>query len=383
MVSSAAYPSLERKPGGPDNWIEEVGGLPKYIERIAKHLHYEEGMTISHAIATAVNTVKRWARRGTVVKYNDPKNNIVTTITAAQAAATVAEWEAKKAKYRASARSGRSGRLRSKLLDLAEAEVSIQQLAERANAVTDPAQRTKARMAVMDLAMTKDGRKSYKRQGKWGHGFVPLDAKAKESKAKGSPIAAKRVNRLFGSPSKANSASRAAVKKTLEQRAKRGAAHGSKIRANTGKKGGGQTERVQDVGQSIHADVRDAKASHRAKVAVRRESSIKGKRRAPARATQPWDQIPESQKTIRGGTRYVMSTFNGQNLLTEWVGKNQKVEAPGEEKRQYSRVREQDLQKLTTGQLRKLLKSKKQSKDAQKVISRALRKRVAADKEKS
>jgi hypothetical protein len=30
---------LERKPGGPDNWIERQGGLPNYIERIAVHLH--------------------------------------------------------------------------------------------------------------------------------------------------------------------------------------------------------------------------------------------------------------------------------------------------------------------------------------------------------
>src|SRR5688572_16036680 len=64
LVASAAYPSLERKPGGPDNWVERAGGLPKYIERIAKHLHYEKGYTISRAIATAVNTVKRWARMG-------------------------------------------------------------------------------------------------------------------------------------------------------------------------------------------------------------------------------------------------------------------------------------------------------------------------------
>lgn len=93
---SERYPDLERKPGGPDNWVEASGGLPKYIERIAKRLHYEKGMTISHAIATAVNTVKRWARMGKVAKHGDPGNSHVTAKTAALAAAAVASWEAKK-----------------------------------------------------------------------------------------------------------------------------------------------------------------------------------------------------------------------------------------------------------------------------------------------
>lgn len=383
MVSSKAYPGLERKPGGPDNWVEAAGGLPKYIERIAKHLHYERGMTISHAIATAVNTVKRWARKGSVVKYNDPNNKHVTTITAAQAAKAVAEWEAKKATAGGGGRSARRGRLRSRSVNLSEVDVNVGALAERANSVVDPERKTIARRVVLDLAMTKDGRKSYKRQGKWGHGFVPLDAKAKESKAKGSPIAKKRIERLYGSPTKATGASRAAVKRTLAQRAKKGAAHGTKIRANTGKRSGNALERVQDVGQSLHADIRDSRASHRASPKTRGEVSRKGARRAPSRATQPWDAIPESQKTIRGGKRYVMATFNGKNLLTEWVGKNPAVEAPDESKRQYTRVREQDLQKLTTGQLRRLMKSGKQSKDAQKVIARVLKNKMKAKKVKA
>lgn len=90
-VSSRAYPSLERKKGGPDNWVEQVGGLPSYIERIAKHLHYERGMPIGRAIAVAVSRCKMWAAGGGGVEAD----------TKAKAAKAIAEWEAKKARAHA------------------------------------------------------------------------------------------------------------------------------------------------------------------------------------------------------------------------------------------------------------------------------------------
>ena len=90
LVKSAVYPDLERVPGK-QNWVDRAGGLPDYIERIAKHLHYEKGMDISRAIATAVATVKRWAAGG----------GDVSAATRAKAAAAVAQWEAKKAKSHA------------------------------------------------------------------------------------------------------------------------------------------------------------------------------------------------------------------------------------------------------------------------------------------
>ena len=68
------------------NWVAEVGGLPRYIRRIADHM-ISQGKGESHAIAAAVNTVKRWARGGGEVKPE----------TVAKAAAALAEWEAKKA----------------------------------------------------------------------------------------------------------------------------------------------------------------------------------------------------------------------------------------------------------------------------------------------
>lgn len=85
--SSRAHADLERAPGKADNWVEKAGGLPKYIERIAKHLHYDQGMTISQAIATAINTVKRWAKGGGDVKPD----------TVAKAQAALAQWEKMKA----------------------------------------------------------------------------------------------------------------------------------------------------------------------------------------------------------------------------------------------------------------------------------------------
>jgi len=78
--SSRTHPDLPNKPGGPDNWVEKAGGLPSYIKRIAKHIFYDSpGMTVSHAIAAAVERVKVLAAKGnpTAVK-------------------ALAQWEAKK-----------------------------------------------------------------------------------------------------------------------------------------------------------------------------------------------------------------------------------------------------------------------------------------------
>jgi hypothetical protein len=100
VVSSKVYPDLERKPGGPDNWVEKAGGLPSYIERIAKHLHYEKAMSISHAIATAVNTVKKMCASGDL---NYPGKQSANSGSKAEACAAVAQWEKKKASGRVNA----------------------------------------------------------------------------------------------------------------------------------------------------------------------------------------------------------------------------------------------------------------------------------------
>jgi hypothetical protein len=96
MPSSRSLPGLDRS--SKKNWVEQAGGLPDYIERIAKHLHYEKGMTISHAIATAVNVTKRMCASGDT---NWPGMQQVNPKSRAQACKAVAEWEAKKAKTKA------------------------------------------------------------------------------------------------------------------------------------------------------------------------------------------------------------------------------------------------------------------------------------------
>ena len=87
---------LERVPGT-QNWIDEAGGLPSYIERIAVHLH-AKGMSISHAIATAVNVAKKSCATGDL---NWPGVQNVNPGSRAEACAAVAQWEKMKAEAKA------------------------------------------------------------------------------------------------------------------------------------------------------------------------------------------------------------------------------------------------------------------------------------------
>lgn len=91
-IDSRSLPDIPNKPGK-TNWVENAGGLPSYIKRIAKHLQ-ANGHSTGSAIATAVNTVRRWAAGGTVTAHGGPK---VSAKTQALAAAAYAEWKAKAA----------------------------------------------------------------------------------------------------------------------------------------------------------------------------------------------------------------------------------------------------------------------------------------------
>ena len=75
------------------NWVDKVGGLPDYIDRIAVHL-VGKGMDRSRAIATAVNAAKKMCAEGDL---NFPGHQDVNPGSRAEACAAVAEWEAKKA----------------------------------------------------------------------------------------------------------------------------------------------------------------------------------------------------------------------------------------------------------------------------------------------
>lgn len=381
MAKSAAYPTLERKPGGPDNWVEAAGGLPKYIERIAKHLHYEKGMTISAAIATAVNTVKRWARKGGVVKYGDPHNMHVTTITAAQAAKAVAEWEAKKA----SAKGRRAGRLAASAVHLSEENVSmLRAMAARASAISDPSARGRARAAIVDLAagMTKDGRRSYKGTGKrkapfqFRHGFIPRSAKAVEAKAKGSPEAAARIKRVYGNPSGAGgdapvpSGPRSVANRPGWEKKARLAPPTLKLRG-----AGGNDVLAKDVRRATNLQIKDASPTQRVHLKPFDKARGGGMTK---NAKRDWDSIPDNLKTIRNGKRYVVTNFGGQQQLKEWTGKNPSTWTPKNAGAKLMlQVDPAQVANMTTAEIRAMIAVPGQSDQVKKDLNRALRQRLA------
>ncbi len=77
--------SLDRSPKS--NWVQDSGGLPEYICRIARAIH-RSGHSISQSIAIAVSRVKKWA-----AGLDD-----VDADTRVKAAKAVAQWEALKTK---------------------------------------------------------------------------------------------------------------------------------------------------------------------------------------------------------------------------------------------------------------------------------------------
>jgi len=112
--SSRMHPDLPEKPGGPDNWVEKAGGLPSFIKRVAKHIFYDSpGMTVSHAIAAAVEQCKKWAAKG------NPK-----------AAAAIAQWEAKRSLSHA-----KTAVKKHKLEDASEGYIDLGLLTQRRSTV--------------------------------------------------------------------------------------------------------------------------------------------------------------------------------------------------------------------------------------------------------
>ena len=91
--------TVEYDPTETFNWVEDVGGLPKYIKRIEKAIRRKRPeMNEGHAIAIAVNAVKKMCATGDI---NFPGKQDVNPGSRAEACAAVAEWEAKKARAHA------------------------------------------------------------------------------------------------------------------------------------------------------------------------------------------------------------------------------------------------------------------------------------------
>ena len=81
---------------GKTNWVQEGGGLPAYIERIASHVKGKNPQwSDGRCIAVAVNTVRRWASSGSVAEHG--KGGGVSPATRAKAVKALAQWEAMKA----------------------------------------------------------------------------------------------------------------------------------------------------------------------------------------------------------------------------------------------------------------------------------------------
>lgn len=62
--SSSTHPKVPDKPGK-NTWFERLGfELPRYVKRIARHIHADSGYSWSNAIASAINRVKELAAKG-------------------------------------------------------------------------------------------------------------------------------------------------------------------------------------------------------------------------------------------------------------------------------------------------------------------------------
>lgn len=77
--------------GGKLNWVDKEGGLPRYIERIACHVHFGKGHPVGEAIAFAVNDCKRMCSTG-MSNFGHVHPQFQT-----EACAAVADWERMKA----------------------------------------------------------------------------------------------------------------------------------------------------------------------------------------------------------------------------------------------------------------------------------------------
>lgn len=145
--SSRTHPDLPDKPGK-NNWVDKTGGLPSYIERIAKHLVADQGFSTSRAIATAVSTIRRWSRGG----------DDVSAKTQALASRALAEWN------RMKSRANNTSNTQVDALDLARPQLTRarrRRMANRGQAMKDGSFPIESREGLRD-AVRAYGRASNK-----------------------------------------------------------------------------------------------------------------------------------------------------------------------------------------------------------------------------
>ena len=92
-LSKSVYPTEEVELGrlnwSPrENWVDQNGSLPKYIEDVAIGIMKGSGMPRERAIPIAISRIKKWAAGLDNIKAD----------TQAKAIKALAEWEALKAK---------------------------------------------------------------------------------------------------------------------------------------------------------------------------------------------------------------------------------------------------------------------------------------------
>jgi hypothetical protein len=83
--------ALKRSFGPHENWIDEQGGLPRYFERIACHVHFDHGYPISEAIAIAVADAEKMCSTG------ESNFGHIHAAPQSEACEAVAHWEAMRA----------------------------------------------------------------------------------------------------------------------------------------------------------------------------------------------------------------------------------------------------------------------------------------------
>lgn len=95
-MSDGPKAKIGNKPGS-TNWVEQAGGLPSYIRRIAEHVK-AKGHSDGQAIAIAVSQAKKMCASGDT---NLPGVQHVNAGSQAEACAAVAQWEQMKARHAA------------------------------------------------------------------------------------------------------------------------------------------------------------------------------------------------------------------------------------------------------------------------------------------